>query len=142
MKKPFIFLFTLILSAPAWGQHTIEKSPIVISIAEKVITNCLHPDSICYILPIKRNNKNQPVIVLFPLGGTQSDISLFPDRDFYKYKRDVSLLDDIIRVHDRKMFGEGQLLTLNLTGLEDGNYIVLYSSCAFGGLVKIPLVTE
>jgi hypothetical protein len=143
MKIFFIFLFMLTLSSSAWAQYAIEKSPIVISVNKGVIPVCCTPacaDSISCTLHIKRN-KNQTVLLLIPNCCTNSAIELTTEIDYYKYKNKPDLLDWATKKRDWQSAVGGQPLNLNLTWLDDGNYIARYlADC--GGLLKIVLATE
>jgi hypothetical protein len=144
MKTFFILLMILNISPPVRAQYVIEKSPIVISIERGVVPLCCTPacaDSICYTLPIKRNNKTQTVIILIPQIGTGCAVRVYQETEYYKYKNNAEYLDWKCKIQDRKILIDKQPLSLNLTELEDGNYIVNYSADC-GGLMRVAIVTE
>ena len=81
------------------------------------------------------------MIVLIPNCCTTSTVELISEIDYNKYKDDPKQLDWSTKNRDWQSAIGGQPLNLNLTWVEDGNYIAMYRADC-GGLIKIILNTE
>lgn len=139
MKKLFILSVILLVSLCSWAQNVSVTPPIIIPIEGSVFLKYMQSES---NFPIKRISIGQNVMLIFPAHSTANTIELFHDKDYYQHRGGLDLEKYIIR-QDGIVGGDFDAkLTLNLTSLEDGNYIAIYSSCSFNGRMKITLVTE
>lgn len=122
--------------------QSISNNSIVITLEKDVITdtNCL--DLSCESLIIERLNKETNVFALFPLGGTETSVTLYLLKDYLEFIKSPQELDYASKRHDRKVILDGQPLTVNMTELENGEYLAYYISCGSHGLVKLTLKTK
>ncbi|MCB0380401.1 MAG: hypothetical protein KDD24_04040, partial [Flavobacteriales bacterium] len=134
-------IFFSFISSLVFGQN-ISNNSVVITIDKELIndTNC--NDLSCKTLLIERLNNKSKVIILFPLGGSQTDVSLYLLKDYLEYKNDSKELDYVTKRRDSKVIIDGQPLTINMTDLEDNEYLVNYMSCNSHGLIKLFLKTK
>ena len=138
----FSLIAVMYMNLPSNGQqYVVEKSPIVISIEQKVLTDCTEKVKPCCDLPINRINK-QAIILLLPLEGTTSYATLYKSEDYAKNKKKSENLEYLRKKQDAKNIPDGQPLTLNLTSLDDGEYIVVYKTDTLFVLIKIILSTK
>lgn len=83
----------------------------------------------CKPIEIVRQNKQDSVVLIFPSGGTESDVYLRSSKN------------KMVELHDKKLAGQGKP-TLNLTNLDDGEYYANIISCGLGGSCLIRLKTK
>jgi hypothetical protein len=138
MKKLFILLLILLASLCSWAQN-VELPPIIIEIEDTVFLKCMRSES---YFPIKRNSRGQNVTLIFPANSTANTIVLFHDKDYYRQLRGLDLEKRAVREDAIVGGGFDVKLNLDLTLLEDGNYIAHYGSCSFNGAMKISLITK
>ncbi len=141
MKRIIILLIIILrCGLSLYGQYVIEKFPLVITINKDVLANCkdtIHP---CGYIPIKRESKQQ-VIILLPLNGTSSSATLYKGEEYKKYKNNNILLG-LDKRSDEKFLGQGQPLTLNLTNLKDDDYVAIYRTGECFAIIRIILSTK
>jgi hypothetical protein len=136
MKKLFILLLILLASICSRAQN-VELPPIIIEIEDTVFFKCMRSES---NFPIKRNSRGQNVMLIFPANSTANTIGLYHEKDYQPLGG--TDLKYIVRQDAIVGGGFDAKLNLDLTLLEDGNYIAHYGSCSFNGEMKISLITE
>lgn len=113
---------------------------IVYTVTLDYMQGCETGKGDCVPITLSRQSINDSVIVIFPIGGTQTDIYLYTENDFKKWMdgkpRDVP---KALR-HDQKFTGQGNP-TLDLTGLLDGTYIPYMFACGLGGGFTLNITT-
>ena len=141
MKKALFITIFIFISNFTFGQ-TISHNSIVINIdSEKILDSNSRNLSSKPLIIIRQNNETN-VFALFPLGGTETDVYLYLLADFIKFETDPRELDYATKRHDEKRLVEGQPLTINMTGLEDGEYLAKYISCNTSCFIKLTLKTD
>jgi hypothetical protein len=141
IKILMILLFSLSLSAHTYCQYTSNQA-IVNSFSLDQLKELGCADLECEPLKISRTNSKTYLILEFPLGGTQTDVYLI---ELERYRENIlnpKELDYATLRHDSKSIMEGQPLILNLTKLQDGIYLVRYTSCNSASQIPIELITD
>jgi hypothetical protein len=125
MKKIFLLAAILLCCVFSNAQYVVEKNPMVITFKEKLFDHSSQERGKQYYnLPVCKN-RNQTVILLLPLKGTTSYATLYKREDYEQNKEKKDVLEYLRKRTDAKSIPDGQPLTLNLTSLEDGEYIVI-----------------
>ena len=109
--------------------NTAPNDKIIQKISFDYLEGCETGMGDCNPIKIFRKTKQDSIFLIFPNGGTRSDIYLH------------SIKNKKIELHDRKSAGEGYP-TLNLTSLEDGTYYANMVSCNVGGGFKVKIITK
>jgi len=136
-----IFLILLMqLSLISSAQYVTAKDPIVITI-NKDSFSFKKDEKIYCNLPIDRSNK-QIVMLLLPILGTNSYATLYKLQDYERNKKNPEVLEYLRKRTDSKSIPDGQPLTLNLTSLEDGEYIAIYHTDIVFAPIKVILSTK
>ena len=121
-----LFLLTELTSC---GQTKTRKNVVVQTLNFYYLEGCETGKGDCKPIEIFRQNKQDSVLLVFPSGGTQSDVYLH------------STKNKNIELHDKKVSGQGKP-TLNLTNLDDGEYSANIISCGLGGSCLVRLKTK
>lgn len=93
---------------------------------------------------ITRISKSDSVSVIFPEGGTQTDVMLVSRNDYSNWKMGKdSIFPDAIK-EDGVFSGDGneQGPKLDLTRIEDGYYAAYWGTCDFDGVIVVHVKTE
>ncbi|MBI3519851.1 MAG: hypothetical protein HY062_10900 [Bacteroidetes bacterium] len=122
-----LFLF-FVISTCSVGQTTADRKVIVQTLDFDYLEGCETGKGDCKPIEIVRQTKQDSVLLVFPSGGTFSDV----------YLRAKDLKTDL---HDQKKAGQGKP-QLNMTGLADGEYSANIISCGLGGSCLIRLKTK
>ena len=121
--------FFSLLTIPSYGQTKINKKVIVHTLDFAYLEGCETGKGDCKPIEIVRKSKTDSVILIFPSGGTESDVYL------------RSAKNKKVELHDKKLTGQGKP-TLNLTNLDDGEYSANIISCGLGGSCLVRLKTK
>jgi hypothetical protein len=122
-----LLLSSFIIGLQSCSQPTPNK--VIHSIDFDWLEGCETGKGNCNPVVLERKSISDSVRLIFPSGGTQSDVYL------YKTSLDKSLRQD------HKRTGQG-LPFLDLTGLPDGNYIAHMLACAVGGRFNVVIKTN
>ncbi|MES2513791.1 MAG: hypothetical protein V4580_06575 [Bacteroidota bacterium] len=126
--KLYIVVLFIGMTSFACSQPKADKPLLVTTLTFDYLEGCETGKGDCKPIEIVRHSKQDSVLLIFPGGGTLSDVYLrSPDKK--------------IELHDTKRALEGKP-RLNLTGLNDGSYTAHMISCALGGACTIILKTE
>ena len=130
LTKTFIrlTLFTLTVLTSC-GQTKLNKKIVVQTLDFAYLEGCETGRGNCKPTEIIRQSKEDSVLLVFPSGGTESDVYLH------------STKNKKIELHDKKISGQGKP-TLNLTNLDDGEYSANIISCGLGGSCVVRLKTK
>lgn len=130
MPRTFsILLLFALTTSVSCGQTKLNKEIIVQTLGFDYSEGCETGKGDCKPIEIVRQNKQDTVLLVFPSGGTQSDVYLH------------SAVDKSLKLHDRKFSGQGKPV-LNLTNLDDGEYSANIISCGLGGSCLVQLKTK
>jgi hypothetical protein len=121
-----LFVLTALAS---WGQTKLNRKVVVQTLGFDYLEGCETGKGDCKPIEIIRNSKQDSVLLVFPSGGTESDVYL------------RSAKNKNIELHDKRFIGQGKP-TLNLTNLEDGEYSASIASCGLGGSCLVRLKTK
>ena len=121
-----ILLLTCLTS---FSQTTLNRNTIIQTLDVAYLEGCETGKGDCKPIEILRQTKQDSILLVFPSGGTESDVYL------------CSAIDRKINLHDKKRAGQGKP-TLDLTKLNDGEYSARIVSCGLGGSCIIRLKTK
>lgn len=142
MKRLTIILTIILLSAfTSCGQTRNFNNVIVYTVDFKYMEGCETGNGDCNPVILKRRSLQDSVTVIFPSGGTQSDVYLYTETAFIKWIKGKPSDQPKPLSHDQKFAGQGNP-TLDLTGLRDGVYRPHMLSCGVGGTFELTIVTE
>ena len=128
MTKTFFILFILTTLASC-SQTKLNKNIVAQTLDFTYLEGCETGKGDCKPIEIFRKTKQDSVVLIFPSGGTESDVYLH------------STKDKKIELHNKKVSGQGKP-TLNLTNLDDGEYSANIISCGLGGSCLVRLKTK
>ena len=111
------------------GQTNLNKNVVVQILDFDYLVGCETGKGNCKPIEIFRKSMQDSVILIFPSGGTESDV----------YLRDTK--NKNLELHDKKVSGQGKP-SLNLTNLDDGEYTANIISCGLGGSCLVRLKTK
>ncbi len=140
MRKLLILWGISCATVATWAQGA-KISPMVVTVPDAVIAE-MRTSHKPYNYYVTRHSKTQPITLLLPAGSTSNSVDLYLDKDYDQYTTSDRLHSYAIRTDTKFMAPPGEQLNLNLTSLADGNYIAVYSSCSYGGAMRISLMTE
>lgn len=130
MKKLVLLVLASFLSCMGvCGQEAGKSKVVMATIDFDYLQGCETGKGACKPIEIGRQSIKDSVIVIFPAGGTVTEVSL------------RSLSDKTVRLYDKKFEGQGKP-TFSLTGLKDGEYTAGMISCGLGGSCVIRLKTN
>lgn len=95
-------------------------------------------------LIVLRNSIDDSISVFFPSGGTETEVLLHRQTEYENWKkgqinrRPKVLRSDYESVNDSMEDG----LSIDLSGLPDGNYVGEWLTCSIGAYVVIELTTK
>src|SRR5262249_5526343 len=138
-------LFCLLLSS--CSQQSFKPASIIYTVDFSYLEGCETGKGECKPITITRKSILDTIKMIFPSGGTQSDIYLFrpdsayPDSAYIRWMSGLSKATVSPLRHDQKRSGEG-LPSFDLTGLSDGKYTANMLSCGLGGSFSLVLATK
>lgn len=112
-------------------KRDLPINKIVYNVTFEFLEGCETGKGDCKPVTLIRQSLNDSITILYPSGGTQSDVYLL-STDGAPHK---------VELHDSKTIGKGQLM-LDLTGLPDGKYHTGIMSCNLGGRFELNIVTK
>ena len=124
-----ILTIGLLSCLTSFSQTKSNHNTIIQTLDFAYLEGCETGKGACKPVEILRQTKQDSILLVFPGGGTESDV----------YLRSAINID--INLHDKKITGQGKP-TLNLTKLDDGEYTASISSCGLGGSCMIRLKTK
>lgn len=113
----------------SYGQTKLNKNIVVQTLDFAYLEGCETGKADWKPIEIFRKSKQDSVVLIFPSGGTESDVYLH------------STKEKKLELHDKKVSGQGKP-TLNLTNLDDGEYSANIISCGLGGSCLLRLKTK
>ena len=142
MKRITIIVSVLLLNAFAsCGQTESNTIIVVYTIDLKYMRGCEMGTADCKTVVLKRSSLQDSVRLIFPAGGTLSDVFLYTEAGFIKWLKKKPKGQPKYLRHDRKFAGQGNP-TLDLTGLPDRVYRPHMVSCGVGGTFRLTIATE
>lgn len=132
----------LVTTVFAFGQIAGNKPVVVYTVTDSYMEGCETGKGNCKPIVLTRHSLQDSIRVVFPSGGTQSDVYLYAaDTAFTKWMKGGPSDQPQPLRHDRKFAGQGQPI-LDLTGLADGKYFPHMLSCNVGGFLEVAIVTD
>lgn len=128
-KTFFILTFFILTTLTSCGQTKLNKTVVMQALDFAYLEGCETGKGDCKPIEIVRQSRKDSVLLIFPSGGTQSDVYLH------------SAKDKSFELHDQRFSGQGKP-TLNLTNLDDGEYSANIISCGLGGSCLVRLKTK
>jgi hypothetical protein len=122
-----LVLSVIVAGLQSCSQPTPNK--VIHTIGFDWLEGCETGKGDCKPILLVRQSISDSIRLIFPSGGTESDVYL------YKISLDKPLL------HDQKWSGQGRPV-LDLTGLPDGSYTAHMLSCAVGGIFSVIIKTS
>jgi hypothetical protein len=119
----------MLSSMTVLSQTILDQNTVVKTVDFDYLEGCETGKGGCEPIEIIRKRSKDSVLLIFPYGGTQSDVYL------------CSVNCETVVGHDRKFAGQGKP-TLNLTNLKDGEYFARIVSCGLGGSCIVRLKTK
>ena len=125
MKSLLILISAVCLCSSSYAQYDVERDPLVISFKEELLEKSRDGEkqSKSYNLPIYRK-ANQTVILKINFSGTGAYVTLYKRKDYEANKDNPNKLEILRKRADAKSIPDGQRPMLDLTWLEDGEYII------------------
>ena len=123
-----IIILLIAISFCSCGQSNVDKKVIVTTLDFDYLEGCETGKGDCRPIEIFRQTKQDSLLLIFPSGGTISDV--------YLRSKDLK-----VQLHDKKTTGQGNP-QINMTGLADGEYSANIISCGLGGACIIKLKTK
>jgi hypothetical protein len=141
MRQFFSAIFlTFFLSA--CRQHAKQFSRVSYTVEFQYMENCETGKGDCQPIFLTRQSIGDSIIVIYPNGGTRSDIYLYlADSGFMKWMNGTPKDQPKPLRHDGKYYGQGNPV-FDLTGLPDGKYISHMLSCNVGGFLQLIIQTK
>ncbi len=125
----FIIILLALTTLTASGLTKPKRNIIVQTLDFKYLEGCETGKGDCKPIVIFRQSKQDSILLIFPSGGTESDVYL------------RSAKNKNLALHNKKVIGQGKP-TLNMTNLDDGEYSACIISCGLGGCCSIRLKTK
>ncbi len=122
-------------AAPAALAGSNKK--ITYNVPFDVLEGCETGQGKCDPVTITRSSLSDSVVLIFPSGGTQSDVFLY---DVNEKDKSAFSQPKPIR-QDQRFAGEGKP-SLDLTGLPDGKYRSQMVACGLGGGFDLVIATS
>jgi len=141
MARLSIIVIFILFGFASCGQTTNKNISIVYKIDLDYMEGCETGKGECKPIVLKRHFLQDSIKIIFPGGGTQSDVYLYSDTAFVRWVQNIQSKQPKAIRHDQKFVGQGNP-TLDLTGLQDGIYRSQMTSCGLGGTFKLTITTE
>lgn len=134
-----IVLFFVLAVLSSYG---LTQNIIVYSVGRDYLEGCETGSRACKSVTLTRRTLQDSIRIIFPNGGTQSDVYLYAKNSEYlnRLREVITSHPEPLR-HDRKFSSQGDL-TIDVTGVSDGKYVAQMVSCGFGGHLEIIILTE
>ena len=127
-NRLYIFAFFFLISPFGFGQTAADKKIIIKTLDFDYLEGCETGKGDCKPIEIFRQDKQDSILLIFPSGGSYSDV--------YLKSKDLK-----VDLHDQKSYSQEQP-KINMTGLPDGEYSANIVSCGLGGACIIRLRTK
>lgn len=79
---------------------------------------------------------------MIPVSGTTTYVDLYKKKEYLRYKDNSTVLKYHVIKADQKGQLDFQPVTINLTNLDDGDYIAMYTTGTLMGLIEITLSSK
>lgn len=136
-----LIVITLLKTFDSNGQIKSNQG-IIYSFDYKTLNEISALNAIKDTITITRKKLSDIIILEFSQGGSGTSVMLY---DFIRYQNNIGNpieQEYAIKKSDSKSIMQGQNVLINITNLEDGVYLVLYSACNLGCNFPIKLKTE
>ncbi|MBB1287418.1 hypothetical protein HRH25_23795 [Flavisolibacter sp. BT320] len=110
-------------------------------VPNELLLACETGNGKCDTIKVVRQQLQQPVKVIFPNGGTETEIRLFDTSSFAKYINRFPETDNNLFIRRDHTFMDRKP-SLDMSNLADGNYVVHMTACEVGGFYKLELKTQ
>lgn len=136
-----IVTFTILTCLASFGQSGSKNQNIVYTVDFDYLEGCETGKGDCNPVTIERHSKKDSITLIFPNGGTLTDIYLYTESSFTKWMSGTPQDEPKPLRHDHKEANQGKPF-LDLTGLPDGKYRPRMLGCGLGGGFKLTIVTK
>jgi hypothetical protein len=136
----FIRLIILALFIISCGRPGLNKNSIAYTIDYNYMEGCETGKGDCKPVVLTRHSFGDSIKLIFPNGGTQSDVFLFADSAVAAGMKGKIVSPPQLLRHTQHLGGQGNAI-LDLTGLPDGKYRSQMLSCAVGGSFELIIGT-
>ena len=141
MRTALIITSLLCTSFSTFSQQTIKTNLIIFTIDHAYVEGCETGKGDCKPIVLKRHSIQDSIKVIFPIGGTITDVFLNAEKEFIQWPKGSPKDQPKPLRHDHRRSGEGNP-AFDLTGLPDGKYGAYMLACGLGGSFQIVIVTE
>ncbi len=142
MRIIFIAILTAITAFSLDAQGLQRNNLIVRVIDEKYMKACETGTADCKPVMISRQTFKDSIQLILPIGGSQSNVNLYTiDSAFINWTKGGLKEEPGPIRSDERFFGQGNPM-LDLTGLQDGNYVVWMTSCNLEGIINMTISTR
>jgi hypothetical protein len=142
LRVSIILFFIQASTISAFAQTAGNKHVVVYTVTDGYMEECETGKGECKPIVLKRHSLQDSLRVVFPSGGTQSDVYLYAaDTAFIKWIEGGPSDQPQPLRRDRKLAGQGPPI-LDLTGLGDGKYFPHMLSCNVGGFFEVRIETD
>jgi hypothetical protein len=136
-----IVTFIVLTCLATSGQTGSTKKNIVYTVDFDYLKGCETGKGDCKPVTIERQSTQDSITLVFPSGGTLTDVYLYTESSFVKWMSGTPKDEPKPLRHDRKEAGQGNPF-LDLTGLPDGKYSPRMLGCGLGGGFKLTIMTK
>ena len=134
-------IFSVLIGLDSQGQSNYKKHNIVYTVDFDYLEGCETGSGDCNPVIIERQSIPDSITLIFPNGGTLTDVYLYTESSFTKWMSGKPQDEPKPLRHDRKEVGQGKPF-LDLTGLPDGKYKPWMLGCGLGGGFELTIVTK
>lgn len=142
MERRFLILIFVIFSGLAsFGQSGPQNTITVYKVDLDYLMGCETGKGECKPLIIKRKSILDGLAVVFPKGGTMTDVYLYTESSFTKWMAGSPKDEPKPLRHIHKEADEGEPI-MDISELPDGIYHPHYLGCGVGGGFELRIVTK
>lgn len=141
MAKHLLFIIIICTVSIGFGQTTYLTNWVDHYTSGSYMDSCAKDSNACYYIELERELGEDTVWICFPSGGTASDVYLYADSTYNKYK-DIpyELYGQHYILHDATIWGGHPCL--NMSRLPDGDYVAALYGCSWYGKARIRLKSK
>ena len=136
-----IIIFSVLTGLSSVGQSSSKKKNIVYTVDFDYLEGCETGKGDCNPVIIERQSIPDSITLIFPNGGTLTDVYLYTESSFTKWMSGKPQDEPKPLRHDHKEVSQGKPF-LDLTGLPDGKYRPRMLGSGLGGGFKLTIVTK
>ena len=142
MRRRFLILIFIVFGGLAsFGQSGSQNTITLYKVDLDYLVGCETGKGECKPIIINRQSILDDLALVFPQGGTMSDVYLYTESSFTKWMSGSPKDEPKPLRHIHKEAGEGEPI-MDLTRLPDGKYHPHFLGCGVGGGFELMIVTK